>query len=619
METNMPSITGEVNDRLIRYYEERAAGGVGAIIVEFTCVDAPVGRGTQTQLVLDQNGYIAGHTYLAEAIHRHDCKAFLQLHHAGRQTARSITGMQPVAPSPIACKVMKAVPRELTAEEVGEIVAKFVRAARRARLAGYDGVELHAAHGYLLNSFLSPYTNKRTDVYGGTTENRTRIIGEIIAGIKQKVDPDFPVIVRFSVDEFVEGGLKIAESVQIAKWLEHYGAAAIHVSTGIFETNEKNVDPMSAPQGWRIALAEQIKRAVNIPVIGVGVIREPEAANAYIKEGRVDLIALGRALLADPEWPKKAFQGKADVINRCTSCGYCVERLTNHQSVRCAVNPRAGRELSLMPLQPVSSPAKKVHVIGGGAAGLYAAILAAERGFRVVLYEKEPEPGGLIDVASAAPGKEKWLWFKAYLLNRVRQLGNIEVRCNVTVTPADAASMAGDYVIDATGMLPNENDQFYGAGIPVFDATEVLSRKMAITGKKAAVLGSRGAGLEVAHYLASQGNEVIIISRSDKKANGLNIDGINRRDILRQLAEHQVKIFNLSDIRFNDTGQLEIVDLKSNGTAIYPADILVLARGFHPNPILVGTDEAVKIGGSASVGKILDGVLQAYIAVGKLA
>lgn len=252
METNLPSITGEVNERLIEYYEERAKGGPGAIIVEFTGVDSVTGKGSPTQLLLDQNGFISGHNQLVEAIHRHNCKVFLQLHHAGRQTTPGITGTTPISASSIPCKVMKAIPREMSTEEVRDMVKKFVKAAHRAKRAGYDGVELHAAHGYLLNNFLSPYTNKRTDEYGGTTENRARIVTEIIRGIRERLGGEYPVIVRFSVDEFVDGGLTIEESIRLARLFERAGASAIHVSTSIFETMERNVEPMSFPDAWRV-------------------------------------------------------------------------------------------------------------------------------------------------------------------------------------------------------------------------------------------------------------------------------------------------------------------------------------------------------------------------------
>lgn len=618
METNMPSLNGEVNDRVIQYYKERAEGGVGAIIVEFTCVDSPIGKGTEAQLVMDHDGYIPGHTYLVEEIQKYNCKAFLQLHHAGRQTNPKITGFQPVAPSPIACKVMKAEPKELTTEEVSDLVTKFVKAARRAKLAGYDGVELHAAHGYLLGSFLSPYTNKRTDQYGGNTINRTKIIQEIVQGIKVKVDRDFPVIVRYSADEFVEGGLKLQESIEIAKILESYGVSAIHVSTGTFESNDKNIDPMSAKQGWRIQLAKEIKENVHVPVIGVGVIREPEFANETITSGKVDFIALGRALIADPKWPQKARNRNYKDINRCTTCGYCTDRLRQHQSIRCSVNPRAGRELSLPEMKRVVNPCKKVHVIGAGATGMYAAILAAKRGFEVLLYERENQLGGLLDVASAPPGKENWKWFKEYLIHQIKQLPNITTYLNKQMDEADLPEMEIDYVIDASGMVPKLDPQLLKAKIPIVSVVDVL-QNYKIENKNVLILGSRGAGLEAANYLADKNNRVVVIARSGKLSNGLNIDFINRSDILNELIEKNVEIINNTEISIDLEGEIHF--LQKDASISIPLDfkpeIIVSARGFDANTTLGESDTIIKIGGSNGPGKIVNGIWKAYVEVSK--
>ncbi|MBI0579221.1 FAD-dependent oxidoreductase [Neobacillus cucumis] len=618
METNMPSLTGEVNDRVIQYYKERAEGGAGAIIVEFTCVDSPVGKGTEAQLVIDHDGYIPGHTYLTEEIQKYNCRAFLQLHHAGRQTNSKITGFQPVAPSPIACKVMRAEPRELTTEEVADLVTKFVRGAKRAKLAGYDGVELHAAHGYLLGSFLSPYTNKRTDRYGGNTVNRTRMIQEIIQGIKAKVDRNFPVIVRFSADEFVEGGLKIEESIEIAKLLESYGVDAIHVSTGTFESNDKNIDPMSAKQGWRIKLASEIKKHVTVPIIGVGVIREPEFANDIIQSGKVDFIALGRALIADPKWPEKARKKNYKEINRCTTCGYCTDRLRQHQSIRCSVNPRAGRELSLPELQPVINPSKKVHVIGAGATGMYTAVLAAKRGYEVFLYERENQLGGLLDVASAPPGKENWKWFKEYLIYQIKLLPKISVFLNKQIHTEDLVIMENDYVIDASGMVPKQDTQLKNAQIPIVSVVDVL-QNYKIENRNVLILGSRGAGLEAANFLADKKNMVVVIARSGKRANGLNIDLINRMDLLNELKEKNVKIMNQTDILVDRNGRFQFYHTESKERIPFDfnPDVVVSARGFDSNPILGDNENIIKIGGSNEPGKILNGIWMAYVEVSK--
>ena len=619
METNMPSITGEVNQRVIEYYKERAEGGAGAIIVEFTCVDTPVGKGANAQLSIDHNKFIAGHTYLAEEIKKSNCKAILQLHHAGRQTNESITeGIQPVAPSPLRCKVMKSMPKELNADEIEVIIKKFINGAVRAKTAGYDAIELHAAHGYLLGSFLSPYTNQRNDEYGGSVENRALIMKKIIQGIKERNGNDFPVIVRYSADEFVENGLKIEESVEIAQLLEEYGADALHISTGIFESNDKNIDPMSAKQGWRIPYAKKIKEHVDIPIIGVGVIREPAFANNLIEQNETDFIALGRALLADPEWVNKAKFNKSEEINRCTTCGYCTDRLTHHQTIRCAVNPRAGRELSTAKLTTVLNPSKVVHVIGGGSSGMHAAMLAGKRGYKVILYEKNPELGGLLKIASAAPGKENWDWFKEYLINMLMKMENVEVKLNYKITLDQLKDLKDDYIIDASGMVPIKDDKLFNMNIPTYQVDSALVDKN-FTNKNILILGSRGAGLEIAHLLAEQNNKVVVVARSGKSSNGKNIDRINRMDLLNHLKELKVSIYNNCDFEIDIDGRMIFIDLLSRQPIdinINP-EIIINARGFHSNDDL-NFQNIIKIGGSEKPGKILEGVWQSYVAVSKL-
>lgn len=619
METNMPSITGEVNERVLAYYRERAEGGAGAIIVEFTCVDAPVGKGTDAQLLIDHNKFIPGHTYLTEEIQKNNCRAILQLHHSGRQTNKSITnGLQPVAPSPIACNVMKSIPKELTAEEIDAIVMKFIKGAYRAQKAGYDGVELHAAHGYLLGSFLSPYTNRRDDKYGGDVERRSFILKKIIEGIKVKNGQGFPIIVRFSADEFVENGMHLEEAIKVAQLLEGYGADALHISTGIFETNDKNIDPMSASQGWRIPYAEAIKKSIGIPIIGVGVIREPCYANEIIEKNQADFIALGRALLADPDWVQKAKLGKVEEINRCTTCGYCTDRLTHHQSIRCAVNPRAGRELNAGKLLETGTLDKKVHVVGGGSTGMHAAMLAGQRGFEVVLYERNSELGGLLTTAGAAPGKGNWKWFKDYLITMLSKMGNVSVVLNHEMTTEKLHAMQDDYIIDATGMVPKIDGKLRGLRIPVLQVEEAMLHRGFID-KNIAILGARGAGLEAAHLFASQNNRVAVVARSGKDANGRNIDRINRMDLLCHLKQEDVIIYNNCDIAVDENGNIGFLDLDSQQPVDIKMDpdLIVSARGFDASNEL-DMPNLIKVGGSQKPGKILEGVWQSYVAVSQL-
>ncbi|MFB4162382.1 FAD-dependent oxidoreductase [Alteribacillus sp. JSM 102045] len=614
METNMPTETGEMTHKMIKYYTERAKGGTGAIIIEFTCVERKHGFGSKNQLLLDDDSFIEGHKLLAEEIHKYGTKAFLQLHHAGRETRTSITGAQPVAPSPIPCKIMKETPKELSIEEIKELENKFITAAHRAYKAGYDGVELHAAHGYLLNNFLSPYSNKRKDQYGGSIENRARVIKNIVQGINRDVNQHFPVTVRFSVDEFVKEGLEIEESVLLAKCFEEAGAAAIHASTGIFESVDRNVEPMSFSEGWRTPLAKKIKEAVGIPVIGVGVIRDPDFADTLIEKDHVDFVAMGRSFLADAYWAQKAKEGKADSIIKCTSCCYCAERVTADLEVRCSINPVTGRESTLLPFNPLNKKLN-IAVIGGGAAGMAAALNAKERGHAVTLFEASDKLGGLLDVASAGIHKEKWKWYLDYLLTRVDEL-NIEVHLNRKINDDDLSQMNFDEVILATGMIPKEDRILTDDSIRIINVVEAFRNKEEIRNKKVAVLGSRGAGLELSHYLAEHNNEVIAISRSGKREIGRNIDPINRRDILKHVKRLPIEFLTNTDVDKVENKKLFLTS-DEKGTTSYDVDLIVSARGFQPNDPFHNKDYH-RIGSCKEPRKILDAVYEGYVEISEI-
>lgn len=617
METNLPSIAGEVTEPLLRYYEERAKGGPGAIIVEFTGVDSNTGKGTQTQLLLDSHGFISGHNQLVEVIHKYRCKAFLQLHHAGRQTTKSIIGTTPVSASSIPCKVMKTVPREMETEEVYEMIEKFVKAAHRAKLSGYDGVELHAAHGYLLNNFLSPYSNRRQDEFGGSTENRARIVTEIIKGIREKVDRNFPIIVRFSVDEFVPGGLQIDESIKLAQCFEKAGAAAIHVSTSIFETMERNVEPMPLPDGWRIPLAAKIKENVSISVIAVGAIRNPNMAEETLSEGKADFVAIGRGLLADSEWVKKVESNQVSSINQCTSCCYCVERVSTHLPVRCSVNPRAGKENILGPFIKGIEKKQKVVIVGGGVAGLAAAVFAAKKGHEVSIYEASSELGGLIDVASAAPHKHRWLYTREYLLHEIDSL-RVKVFLNQHINEEEIKKYSDAKIIISTGMTPKDDVVNEQGNIPVFNVVELLREKPLIENKRVLVLGSRGAGLEAAHYLAEQNNKVYVLSRSGKKDIGANIDFINRKVMMQEIRESTIEFISNSDIASIEGHNVHYHQDQTNKAGILEnIDVVIQARGFHANDPFKNRN-LFRIGSGAGPRKISDCFSEAYDVVEQL-
>lgn len=350
---------------MIAFYEERAAGGCGLIITEITRVDNETGVGTPNQLNASDLLFVPRLEKLARAVHRHDSKIFLQLQHPGRQNhGRLIGGKQIVAPSAVMSSAIGEMPRELSTEEVEELVRKFVFGAYIAKTAGIDGVEIHGAHGYLVGQFLSPLTNLRTDKYGGSLEGRMSFLNEIVLGIKKTCGAGFPVSVRIDGDEFVSGGITLDEAIQTAKHLESIGVDCINVSSGTYESSNTIIEPISYPQGWKKHLSMTIKQAVQIPVIACDVIRKPEFAESLLQEGNTDFVALGRAQLADPEWGNKAARGKEAEIRTCISCLYCIQEVMECKVIKCAVNARVGRELEFA--EPTKDGAGKVVAVIGG-------------------------------------------------------------------------------------------------------------------------------------------------------------------------------------------------------------------------------------------------------------
>jgi 2,4-dienoyl-CoA reductase-like NADH-dependent reductase (Old Yellow Enzyme family) len=387
MFTNYADTNGEVTDELVAHYATRAGGGVGMIIVEAACVSPELCNQGPSQLHISHPRYVVGLNRLSDAIKAHGCTVLIQLNHPGRQTTSLYCGGQPWAPSAIACSLMKENPRELSSEAIKKISQDFVNAAHYANLAGYDGIEIHAAHGYLINQFLSPRTNHRRDQYGGSLENRQRFLLEIVKQIKSEL-PDPILSVRLNIDDFIYGGFLLDESLQVCQSLEKAGVDIIHCSTGTYESGLYSVEPDCSPEGWRVYLAEAVKKVVNIPVITGGMIRSPEFADRVLAENRADFVFLGRPLLADPQWPNKARLGLTDDIRPCIGCNGCIDDSFKGLGIRCTVNPRLGREIYRNCNTKCSSPAKAV-VVGGGPAGMQAALSLQSHGVATVLFEKK--------------------------------------------------------------------------------------------------------------------------------------------------------------------------------------------------------------------------------------
>ena len=582
MATNFAGPSGEPTERLIRYYAQRAKGGAGLIIVENVQVKYPEGKNVACQLRLDQDKYIPGYQELAEAVHAYQARIFIQIHHAGRQY-HDIEGAEGVAPSGIPCGFLQQPVRALRSEEILDLIERFSETALRAKKAGMDGVEFHGAHGYLINEFMSPHTNQRMDEWGGTFERRMRFPLKIIERTREKVGPDFPFSFRFSADEFVEGGITLEDSKKIARMLENSGIDVLHVSAAIYESMQRILEPMRFEEGWRSYLAAEIKKSVHIPVITVGQIRSPEVAEQILRDGKADFVALGRTLIADPDWPEKARQGRTAEIRKCISCNIgCIGgHVFNDLYMRCTVNPVVGHErlegwVHLIP----AKKKKSVMVAGGGPGGMEAARVAALRGHSVALYEKENELGGQVRIAVKGPGKDKLGFIPAYYSHALKAAG-VKVNLNTEVTEDLIEASKPDVLIIATGARPLVPD-ITGIDNPdkVSGSWDVLSGAVRVPGNKVVVAGGGLVGCETALYLAGQGKAVTIIEMTAELA--CDMEPITRFDFLTELLpqagiEAMVKLV-ISEI--TDSGVV-VLDRWGNKSLV-EADNVVMALGACP-------------------------------------
>ena len=576
MVTNFATRDGFVTDRTCHYYGARAEGGVGLVIVEATCVEAPAGKGFYHQLAIDDDKYIPGLRALAGAIKEHGARAAIQLHHAGRNTTTAITGQKLVAPSAIPMPNGE-VPRALTVDEIKATVRRFAEAAGRAKKAGFDAVEIHAAHGYLLSQFLSAASNRRQDGYGGDLRNRARMLLETIAGVKATVGDPYPVWCRINGREYgIEGGSTIEEAQEIARMCQEAGTAAIHVSAFGYGADPRHLPLSTLREGYLLRFAEAVKPVVSIPVITVGRMT-PVLGEKALEEGKADLIAIGRGLLADPELPNKAAEGRLEDIRPCILCGTCQSGLQGEgASLRCRVNPALGRE-GESAITAAERP-KRVVVIGGGPAGMEAAVVAARRGHRVTLFEKEKELGGQLLLAAIPPYKDRLAEFNRYLSRQVEKAG-VSVKLGKEATVADIEAIAPDAVVLATGVVPFIPEIPGIDGNNVVLAEDVLACR-AVAGETVVIIGGELVACETAEFLADAGKKVTMCRRGQAMA--VAQDPIVREPLVGRLADKGVTM--LTGVRYQEIAAdgLLITDRGGQKQTV-PADTIILAAGSRPN------------------------------------
>ncbi len=649
---------GCATETMMNYYEERAKGGVGLIFTEITRINDITGASSFGQLGMSHDYQIPALKEMADRIHKHNCKVMVELHHPGRQNLGLMIGTVPICNigskllgnmytkiltgavippgkvlqdkdivprtvAPSKCeksKMSESVNRELSKKEIKKLICQFVEGAVRVQKAGCDGVELHASHGYLIQQFLSPNTNKRTDEYGGSLKNRMRFLLEIIDGIRKNCGKDFPIVVRLTVDEMYSKigqdgkGYNLEEGLKMAKILNDKGIDAIDVSSAAYDTFNYWLEPTTFTPGWRKYLAREVKKVVDIPVIAANLIRSPKQAEIQLEEGCQDFISLGRPLIADPYWPKKVKNGNENLVKRCVCCLYCFESMMNgaykYTHGKCSVNPFVGREDVKL---KHNGNARKVVIIGAGCAGLTAAELLAKRGFDVTVFEKDSKQGGQLNLASKPPHKDKMNWVCEDLLANAVSAG-AKVIFNTLVTKDIIDSYSPQIVINATGGNAVHPKAFSGNNIST--VTEILDGSVKLENKNVAVIGSGMTGLETSELLVSQGNKVTIIEMADEIAPSAWFQHVD--DALPVLEKAGTKFLTSHKLLSVSQSGIELEDLKSKKTISLKVDYVVLSLGVKPDTVLFDTIKnssnykVYNIGDSLKIGRIANATESAY-------
>ena len=538
---------GTITDKTIEHYRRRASGGPAMVIMEASAV-SPEGIVSPHQARIYDDRFIEGLSRIAAVIKSEGGVPAIQLHHGGRQTSVNIIKQKPVAPSNLPCPTIRGEVAPLSIGGIQEIVFKFAEAAARAFEAGFELIEIHGAHGYLVNQFLSRFSNIRVDEYGGDITGRTRFAREILKEIRTRVGEDYPISFKISAQEFVPDGLTVDESIEIVHQLVDGGIDILQVSAGNDATPEWICQPMFMEKACLADSAARIKRALNIPVMAVGRINDPQTADAIIAEGKADLVCIGRGLLADPEMPKKAKQGRLDDIRTCIACNTCMESIFRRGRVECLVNPSLGRE-NEMELHPTGSP-KKIMVIGGGPGGMNVAWVAARRGHEVHLFEKQSDLGGQLILGSIAGYKKEILSLIEFQKKQMEKSG-VQCHMNFKVTLDTVKEEKPDVVILATGSTPiippiTGIDKSITHTLP-----EVLNNNTP-QGKNTVVVGGGSGGCEVALHLSTNGCTVTLVEQLPKI--GGQLESITKKVLIKKLTENDVRImtgYRLSKVEDN--------------------------------------------------------------------
>ena len=566
---------GSTSDATVEHYRRRAAGGPAMVFTE-ACAVSPEGVVSSHQARLDADRHSEGLSKIAAAIKVEGSVPAIQIHHGGRQTSIKVIKRKPLAPSPLPCPTIRGDVEPLTVDGIQQLIKKFGDAAKRAYQAGFELIEIHGAHGYLINQFLSGFSNIREDAYGGSVAARTRFAKEIVAEVRHRLDPGFPISFKISAEEYVDGGLTTGESIQILKILVDAGIDIVQVSAGNDVTAEWICQPMFMEKACLADSAAEIKQALDIPVMAVGRINDPQIANDIIAQAKADLVCIGRGLLADPEMPLKAQEGRLDEIRTCIACNTCMESIFKRGRIECLVNPMLGREKE-MAFVKARNP-KKIMVVGGGPGGLNVAWVAAKRGHDVHVYEKRGKLGGQL-VPGSTPGHKAELRSLIQFQQKQAELFGVKCYLNHEVNAEEIQAQNPDIVILATGSLP-ALPNVEGIGKDIVLTYEDVLNGGPIDFKKVVIIGGGPTGLEIALHLSEQGSTVTVIEMLPKA--GIGLEAMTKKIILARLKDKNVAIAtNTRLLRIEDAGVV-VADLKDSEEFI-KADKVIIAIGTRPN------------------------------------
>ena len=615
---------GELSDEHIKYYELRACGGTGLIMVENVCVKYPEGSNGTTQLRLDKDCYIPRLFTLTEACHRQGALMGIQINHAGASAMSSRIGMQPVSASRFPSKAGGEIPRGLSKEEITSIAKDYGTAAKRAVNAGFDVVEIHAGHSYLISQFLSPTTNDRTDEFGGSAKNRARFCRMIIDEVRKAVGPRVPISLRLSVDELVEGGNTVEDCLEYLEYLNDE-VDIYDTSAGLNASIQYQIDANYLEDGWRSYMAKAVRDKFGKPTIAIGNIRDPKIADDILARGDADLIGMGRGLIADPDWCNKAQYGDVCDIRKCISCniGCAGNRIGFNRPIRCTVNPSV-LEGDTYRSQKVNKNCNVV-VIGGGTAGLEAACTAAEVGCNTFLLEEKETLGGLAAEISKIPAKKRLADFPHYLEHRAVGLDNLYIFTGTQATPENIRKFHPNLIVNATGsgpLLPPINglmDNIDKEGGNVYSILGMISHindfPQDLEGKKVAVIGGGAVGLDVVEFFAARKADISIVEMMDQI--GRDLDPVTKNDTRCMMKKHDVH-------QLTKTALLEVkadsfLVKGSEGEYELPFDYGFVCLGMrakgqlYPQLLEAFADddvEVINIGDSQRARRIIDGTME---------